>query len=848
MKIAKNRKTATAIALILMFAMAAFMIVMPAVHAVTFTEQLLISIAPDPVGVGQTMYVNVFFTHPTITSAGHWGDRYQNIKVEITHPDGTKETFGPYTADSTGGTWFSYVPATTGNYTFQATYPGQTLTGTNPAAPTTSGASNLQFIGSYVNPVNSEKLTLVVQEAPVKPAYQTPPLPTEYWSRPIYATNWDWAKLGGNWYGTDDFARANVNLYTTAPNTGHILWVKPTHFGGQVGAPIPSDQESQYMSTSLLVSYFPDARILNGILYYNQYISSTSKIGNWVAVDLRTGQTLWTRTAGETGSETIARVQALKWHTIQEYGSIPYIWTFSGGTFRLYDAMTGVYLCNITGAQNVLNVIDWNEDTNEKGTFLGWYTTTNSTGNYLTLWNSTQCIAYSLGRGPYYMPSNVAFMSTFRAQGSINFSMGNMWTVKLATNVPTSISARTPKYLLFRSAPTIGTGMFGLMSAGYQVTAGYDARTGALLWGPLNQTLPYSEDLSVTCYGDDVYVLTSKTSHQAWGYSLSNGQKLWGPVALPGNAWSHLSITGQSAYGMAYIIDFGGYVNALDLKTGEIKWTFTRGSSNYDTPFGVYPIWYFSTASICDGKIFLSEGHVYDPPMFPNAHKLAINATTGKLVWSTLGFDIKSVSAHADGMMVAWNCYDMQIYTYGKGPSATTVSAPLTAVTIGQSAMITGTVIDESPGTKDSDRTARFPHGVAAVNDASQSTWMEYVYMQQPYPTNCTGVEVTLDAYDPNGNFVHLGTATSDTTGFYSYMWQTPPVPGEYRIIARFAGSESYYGSYAEAALGVVEAAPATTAPQYPVPADYTLPIVGTGIVLLIAIAIVGLILFRKKP
>ena len=41
--------------------------------------------------------------------------------------------------------------------------------------------------------------------------------------------------------------------------------------------------------------------------------------------------------------------------------------------------------------------------------------------------------------------------------------------------------------------------------------------------------------------------------------------------------------------------------------------------------------------------------------------------------------------------------------------------------------------------------------------------------MQQPHPTNTTGVPVTLTAIDPNNNFVTLGTATSDASGYYSF-------------------------------------------------------------------------------
>ena len=136
------------------------------------------------------------------------------------------------------------------------------------------------------------------------------PLPTEYWSRPIYATNYQWAKLGGNWWGlgkpsfTDtggyDAQGNNFNPYTLAPNSAHIMWVKPTAFGGQVGLPISGDQESQYTSTSILYRQF-EPIILNGIIYYKLYpnvpttVTSAGGTPGWAAVDLRTGETLWTQ-------------------------------------------------------------------------------------------------------------------------------------------------------------------------------------------------------------------------------------------------------------------------------------------------------------------------------------------------------------------------------------------------------------------------------------------------------------------------------------------------------------------------------------------------------------------------
>ena len=67
--------------------------------------------------------------------------------------------------------------------------------------------------------------------------------------------------------------------------------------------------------------------------------------------------------------------------------------------------------------------------------------------------------------------------------------------------------------------------------------------------------------------------------------------------------------------------------------------------------------------------------------------------------------------------------------------------------------------MDVSPGTQQSEQKDDFPNGVPCASDASMPTWMDYVYQQQPEPTNFTGVAVTLTAIDPNHNFITLGTS-----------------------------------------------------------------------------------------
>ena len=168
----------------------------------------------------------------------------------------------------------------------------------------------------------------------------------------------------------------------------------------------------------------------------------------------------------------------------------------------------------------------------------------------------------------------------------------------------------------------------------------------------------------------------------------------------------------------------------------------------------------------------------------------------------------------ADSIAVFQDTYDQRIYAVGKGPSATTVEGPLAAITKGSSLILQGRVTDVSPGTEEYALRARFPNGVPAMSDANQSDWMRYVYMQAERPANSVGVTVFLSVLDANGNTYPIGNATTDASGSYSFMWQ-PDIAGKYTVYAAFEGTNSYYGSSAETAVGVVEApqgSPAATA------------------------------------
>ena len=203
----------------------------------------------------------------------------------------------------------------------------------------------------------------------------------------------------------------------------------------------------------------------------------------------------------------------------------------------------------------------------------------------------------------------------------------------------------------------------------------------------------------------------------------------------------------------------------------------------------------------------------------------------------------------ADGFYVYLNCYDMKVYSIGKGPSALTVEAPMTSFDLGKSVIIRGTVTDISAGTKQPEQAARFPQGVPAMSDDSQTGWMEYIYMQKPRPTDAIGVPVQISVVDANGNYRDIGTATSDQSGMYSFTWK-PDIEGTYTVIATFQGSESYWPSWSESSF-VVDPAPATPTPapttQASMADTYLLPGIVAIIVVIVVIGALIMLMLRKR-
>jgi hypothetical protein len=379
--------------------------------------------------------------------------------------------------------------------------------------------------------------------------------------------------------------------------------------------------------------------------------------------------------------------------------------------------------------------------------------------------------------------------------------------------------------------------------------------TTTMLWTK-NITMPitgknYTWTVGGANYDAGIFILSCKQLMQKWGYSLTTGNLLWGPTE-PEGTFNYYGM-GQNTYYGKYLLSAGysGTLYCYDPLNGNLMWTYNATSVGAESPYGDnYPL---SISAVVDGKVFLqSSEHSPTKPLWRGSYLRCINITDGTEMWKILdylGFGSASTS-YADGYIVTSSTYDNNIYCIGKGPSAATVAVTPEVSEQGNIVLIKGTVTDISPGTNKFIQTARFPSGVPAIADADMQAWMEYLYMQQALPSNAKGVEVTLDTVDPNGNFVHIGTVTSDINGQFSYVW-TPEVPGKYTVLATFAGSESYWPSHAETAIAVSESA-ATPTPQPTQPASladqYFVPAIAGLFAFVAIIGVVIILVLRKRP
>jgi len=394
---------------------------------------------------------------------------------------------------------------------------------------------------------------------------------------------------------------------------------------------------------------------------------------------------------------------------------------------------------------------------------------------------------------------------------------------------------------------------------------------GSLLWSK-TYTTP-SGNLTVTFSGADwrtrTFIMNYEETLQWTGYSLTNGAQLWGPTTYQ-SGLDYYGTPGSPplqaflAYGTLYSCSYGGICYAYNDQTGKLLWTWGNGGptqpdnstfAGFNGPYGVYPT---QIQDIANGVVYLAtDEHTVTNPIYVGATLAAINATTGQQMWRLSGYPSEwagtgAAFAVAAGYLTFFNGYDGQIYSVGKGSSATTVSVGPQVSTFGDNVIISGTVMDTSAGTQQAAQKADFPDGVPCAADSIMQAWMGYVYQQQAEPTNFVGVPVTVTVKDSNNNCYIIGTTTTDSSGTWTLTWK-PGIPGNFTVYADFLGTKGYWPSSAETSFNVMSAPP--TASPYPSPptglastSSLELGIAAVIIVIIIIGIVLAILTLRKRP
>ncbi len=903
----KNRIAAIAIAIFLTISMSASMMLIPNASAHTPAWKIptyaFVWASPNPVGVNQTVSIYMWLTNYYYGAMAYTNLRFHNFELTITAPNGavSTQTF-PVITDPTSDQHTDFTPDQVGTYNLTFNYPGEVYTSTAYISASLLGGPGPNPYTNDTFLPSSASTTLTVQTTPIAAPLTGAPLPTAYWTRPIYGENTGWYTIASNWLGIGapdygawtntggddslgggtDFLNVGQLDAAVGSQTSHVMWTKPLQSGGVVGGndvAIPGDT---YFDGSATLIRYNNPIILDGMLYYTEPVGFSTTGYNMgaggygyatVCVNLQTGQQIWSSTTiPELSFGYIQSVDNPEVHGVNP----PIIVATSGSTWMCYDGDTGNWLSNITNVPTFSSGKAMGPD----GNYLNYiFTNTGSAANpdwILSEWNSS-LVFIPLG----------AMFPTF--QGILNGGSGSDydWNVSVPycdgmtsqTNAlgpspgPFIVSANYGDGILCMNGTTPCNGenlLYGWVSSApytfffvnLNATVG---PIGSVLWWSTLQPPPnnYTVVLGPVDWSTRVFLENYKEAVQWVGYSPTTGKYLW--TAPPQQALDYYGSTsagvlpGAVYCGNLYSSAYGGTVYCYNDLTGALLWTYGNGGAGNSTnagfnyPYGDYPT---QINAIGNGIIYLvTSAHTWPTPIYKGAMATAINATTGKQIWQISGItaEFGQMSyAMADGYNTWFNGYDNQIYVVGRGPSETTVQAPQTQITAGNNVTIQGTVMDISAGTTQTEQAADFPHGVPCASDASMTAWMGYVYQQQPCPTNFTGVTVTLTAIDPNHNFITLGTATTDGSGLYYLDWSPPSVPGDYLITATFAGTNGYWGSSAQTDM-VVQNAPAATSAPTATPTSvanlYFVPAIAAIIVvIIIGFIVLALLMLRKRP
>ena len=881
----------------------AFPLTLPTIEAqTTQTLNTNIYVTAQPVGgVGQSMAL-IYWTEQMPPDIGEQSGAlaspsgragWYGITLTITTPNGTEEVFKMPYSDPVGGGYLNYVPTEIGNYTLKANFPGTW--------------KNSTTTRTWYPPAESPVDKFTVRTEPIA-GWPEAPLPNNYWERPISGPSHTWTVLAGQWLGGSSTqwplggsgGTTRNYGYGKAPESPHILWTRQHYPTGGIMDERFGDQP--YTLNHYQDITFNPGIILDGVIHYiPQYTGhwgegSPGDVFGWGGISLYTGELLFE----DSKAMKPAFGQIYLYNSPNQHGGFSYLWRTSNvalptnvtrqpypgttsetvnlttrpgtQTWEMIDAFTRNRVCFVAnvsasgtqvygedGSITIYNAVN-------KGT-------TASPRYYLTLWNSSAIKTMVAGDdGTYYWQWRPQWGGHadygFRWRENVNAFHDGDTGFSLNVSIPSlygprnAIQNQTATIRVVRENEYVIFGTQGLNNPNGVVPTWLMAislkpgQQGQKLW-ETSFTPPFADvtaaqftagiGLTDVVPEDEVVLFDDERTLKRWGYDMKTGQKLWESEPEPQLHYYGLSNVIYDGKLISYS-RCGGTLLAYDLRSGDIVWKYIAQGEGTESPYGNAVI---SSVMVADGKLYVgSSEHSASTPLWRTPGLRCINATDGAEIWKILNWGTEM--AVADGILVAFNWYDGQEYAYGKGPSATTVTASPQSSTHGSSVVIEGTVTDQTPtGRRNTNNEMQFTlKDTPAISDKDMQAWMEYKFKGQGFPTNAKGVEVTLNAIDPNGNFVPLGNTTCDVNGNFGLSF-VPDVPGNYQITADFAGSNSYYPSTSTTFLTVDPAPEATTIAEtiqnQSLADQYFIPAIA---VVVLAIAIVGaimIVMLRKQ-
>ena len=799
--------------------------------SVTIDGRIFLSFSPNPIGKGQTLLINVWSIPAPGTNRAHTG-----YTVTITKPDGTKDVVGPFNSFVADGTnWFEYVPDQTGNWTLQFTYPGdyypagRYLNGVlNNSAPASNNPlmDTRDYPATWYKPAQTPVQTLTVQDQQVM-SWSSSPAPTDYWTRPISPENRMWYTIGGNFpYAYYNSFCHYAGPFVQAPNTPHIVWRTQEAVSGIIGGEAGQYSIQSQPGTPSVIYLGRCYQTLT--VPYNGIPTSCA-----ICYDLRTGEQYYTIPVSQGGiTPTALSYNAPATSNSQDLGTAAGGFTvdlisLTGGRLYKIDPYTGAATLNVSIAPLTT------------GTFYN--------NNYMI---SVQTINATAGQFRLINWTTAGSSAAISARIVGNVS----WPVSMApggqgmlADFDTGVAVGTTAGIFGSSSNgTAVTGDFGLAQGAYGTRiVGVSLITGQVLYNFTTEHTSFNPGAD-SVYGGKIFIPMDMGFLDC--YDLLTGKLVWSSTQLDYPWGAFGGYNAESAYGLYYWQTYDGVV-AFNCTTGDRVWKYQAPSTPFENPYtmpnGTSEYSFFGVAWVADGKIYAyNSEHTPSQPITRGWGLHCIDAYTGKGIWNITGS--MQPGAMADGYLTAGNSYDGYMYVFGKGQSTTTVTAPDVAVPKGNGVVIKGTVLDQSP----------CQPGTPCVSENSMSTQMEYLHMQHPidginHNITMTGVPVTLTAIDEKGAYINIGTATTDAYyGTFEMAW-TPPAEGTYRIIASFAGDDSYGSSGASTAISVGPA-PATPAPTASPPAaavDYmpTLEGILAAVVVAIVVSVIALTVVLRK-